>query len=73
MLKLKEKIADVGVFSVCTWILLVDMKFEKLNRVKIELNVVVVLMDYFPGCTSLGQYDIVQYRTSDCSKCNILF
>jgi len=45
VLKLKEKIADIGIFSVCAWILLVDMKFEKLNRIKIELNVVVVLCD----------------------------
>jgi hypothetical protein len=43
MFQLKEDVANVCIFSVRSWILLINLKFEKLNSVKVQLNIIVIL------------------------------
>ena len=45
MFDLKEDIPNESILSVSSRILLVDLKFQKRNGVKVKLNIVVVLRD----------------------------
>jgi hypothetical protein len=45
ILELKEKVSNECILGVSSRVLLIDLKFQKLDGIKVKLNIVVILRD----------------------------